>query len=151
MTLLLSSSLGLKPNCHNHPRKLSMFSAPALRNTVSQHNHNITHNPSDPNHNRNPSPNPNLQVHPQLRAQSSPYPEPHSQVHPQMGAQVTQIMKQFFPDPIARNHLILDTLRLTLALLTLSWTPYGNSDPSPSFNHKALTIRPVPQGLIPLY
>jgi len=31
-------------------------------------------------------------------------------VHPQMGAQVTQIMKQFFPDPIARNHLILDTL-----------------------------------------
>merc|ERR1712037_968319 len=32
------------------------------------------------------------------------------QVHPQMGAQVQQIMQQFFPKPVSRNHLILNTL-----------------------------------------
>jgi len=32
------------------------------------------------------------------------------EVHPQMGQQVQQIMQQFFPKPISRNHLILGTL-----------------------------------------
>merc|ERR1712216_417795 len=32
------------------------------------------------------------------------------QVHPQMGAQVTQIMKQFFPDVRSHNRLILSML-----------------------------------------
>merc|ERR1712146_662242 len=33
-----------------------------------------------------------------------------AQVHPQMGAQVTQIMKQFFPDVRSHNRLILSML-----------------------------------------
>merc|ERR1712146_878986 len=33
-----------------------------------------------------------------------------AQVHPQMGAQVSQIMKQFFPDVRSQNRLILSML-----------------------------------------
>jgi len=39
-------------------------------------------------------------------------------VHPQMGAQVSQIMKQFFPKPVSRNHLILSTLSQCHAALS---------------------------------
>jgi len=40
------------------------------------------------------------------------------QVHPQMGAQVQQIMKQFFPESVTQNQLIISTLSECHAALT---------------------------------